>query len=89
MLCLTLSGDVCCFAPNIVKSTLFSEQLSLFDPRDNNKSNQTYFYKSSVKFTTPQHFFSVVHFTPVGLWMCISHYISWTKLSKVTNFVWY
>ena len=44
MLCLTLSGDVYCFVPNIVKSTLFSEQLSLFDPRDNNKSNQTYFY---------------------------------------------
>ena len=37
MLCLTLSGDVYCFVPNIVKSTLFSEQLSLFDPRDNNK----------------------------------------------------
>ena len=36
-----------------------------------------------------QHFFSVVHFTPVGWWMCISHYISWTKLSKETNFVWY
>ena len=52
MLYLTLSGDVYCFVPNIVKSTLFSEQLSLFDPRVNNKSNQIYFYKSSVRFTT-------------------------------------
>ena len=56
MLCLTLSGDVYCFVPNIFKSTLFSEQLSLFDPRDNNKSNQTYFYKSPVRFTTATAF---------------------------------
>ena len=64
MLCLTLSGDVYCFVPNIVKSTLFSEQLSLFDPRDNNKSNQTYFYKSSVRFTTATAFLFSGSFYP-------------------------
>ena len=48
MLCLTPSGDVYVFVPNIVQSTLFSEQHSLFDARDNNKSNQTYFYKNLV-----------------------------------------
>ena len=58
MLCLTLSGDVYFFVQNIVQLTLFSEQHSLFDARDNNKSNQTYFYKSSVRFTTAAFLFS-------------------------------
>ena len=83
LVCLTLSGDVYFFVPNIVQSTLFSEQLSLFDPRDNNKSNQTYFYKSSVRFTTASAFlFSgpfypirvghITHRPPVGV--CFSLY---------------
>ena len=45
MLCLTVSDDVYIFVPNIVQSTLFSEQHSLFDARVNSKSNQTYFYE--------------------------------------------
>ena len=56
MLCLILSDNVYFFIPNIVQSTLFSEQHPLFDARDNNKSNQTYFYKSSVRFTTASAF---------------------------------
>ena len=64
MLCLTLPGDVYFFVPNIVKSTLFSEQLALFDPRDNNKSNQTYFYESSVRFTTVTAFLFSSPFYP-------------------------
>ena len=60
------SDDVYFFVPNIVQSTLFIEQHSLFVARDNNKWNQTYFYKSFVRFTTCQHFFSVVHYTPLG-----------------------
>ena len=78
MLCLTLSGDVYFFVPNIVKTTLFSEQLSLFDPRDNNKSNQTYFYKSSVRFMTATAVLFSGPFYPsrVVPGICISHYIS-------------
>ena len=56
MLCLTLSGDVIFFVPNTVQSTLFSEQHSLFDVRDNSISNQTYFFESSVRFTTASAF---------------------------------
>ena len=66
-----------------------------------NKSKHTYFYKSSVRFTAVSAFLLVVHFTPVGWailpqsfgiicttqWICISHYILPTKLSKETNFV--
>ena len=82
MLCLTISCDVHLFVANIVQSTLFSEQHSLFDARDNNKANQIYFYRRSVRFTTASvfHFFLIVHLTPQVWtilpysWMCISHY---------------
>ena len=37
MMFLTVSGYVYFFVPNIVQSTLFSEQHSLFDARDINK----------------------------------------------------
>ena len=69
---LTLSGDVYFFVPNIVHSTLFSEQHSLFDPRDNNKSNQTYFYKNSVRFTTASAFLVSGPFYPTRVvgWLC-------------------
>ena len=56
MLCWTLSGDVYFFVPNIVQLTLHSEQHSLFDVRDYNKSNQTYVYKGSVRCTTVSAF---------------------------------
>ena len=82
MLCLTLSGDVYFFVPNIVQSTLFSEQLSLFDARGNNESNQTYLFKSSIRFTTATAFlFSgpfyptrVGHITPM-LWGNMDHLV--------------
>ena len=41
----------CFYVQNVVQSTLFSKQFSLFDTRDNDKSNQTLFYKS-FRFTT-------------------------------------
>ena len=44
------------FVPNIVQPTLFSDLHSLFDARDNNKSNQRYFYKGSVRLTTASAF---------------------------------
>ena len=50
MMFLTVSGYVYFFAPNIVQSIFYSEQSSLFDARDINKSKHTYFYKSSVTF---------------------------------------
>ena len=56
MLYLALSGDVYFFVSNIIRSTLISEQHSLFDARDNSKSNQTYFYKSSIRFMTASAF---------------------------------
>ena len=67
MLCLTLSGDVYFFVPNIVQSTLFSEQHSLCDARDIKKSNQTYFYKNSVRFTTALAFLFSGAFNPTRM----------------------
>ena len=76
MLCLTLSGDVYFFVPNIVKSTLLSEQLSLFDPETITNQTKPISIRVQSDLRQRQHFFSVVHFTQVGWWMCISHYIS-------------
>ena len=80
------------FVPNVAQSILFSKQFSLFDARDNNKSNQPISIRVRSDLRQRQHFFSVVQFTPLVCttqWKCISHYISWTKLLKETNFVWY
>ena len=68
MLCLTLSGDVYFFVPDIVQSNLFSKQHSLFAARDNNKSKQTYFYKSSVTFTTASAFLFSGPFYPTRVY---------------------
>ena len=66
MIFLTVSGYVYFFAPNIVESTLYSKQHSLFDARHINESKHTYFYKSSVRFTAMSAFLLVVHFTQYG-----------------------
>ena len=63
---LTVSGYVYFFVPNIVQSTLYSEQHSSFDARDINKSKHTYFYKISVRFMAVSAFLLVGQFTPVG-----------------------
>ena len=73
MLCLTLSGDVYFFVPNIVHSILFCEQHSLIDARDNNKSNQTYFYKNSVRFTTASAFLFSGPFYPTRMDHIMDH----------------
>ena len=82
------------FIPDIVQSTLFSKQHSLFEARDNNKSNKTYFYKGSVRFTTASAFLfsgplyptKVDHITP-KFWDNMDHpvgvYFSLYFLNKV------
>ena len=52
---------MCTFYCPTVK--LYSEQHSLSDARDINKSKHTYFYKSSVRFTAVSAFLLAVHFT--------------------------
>ena len=84
MMFLTVSGYVYFFAPNIVQSTLYSEQHSLFDVRDINKTKHTYFYKSSVRFTEVSAFLLMVHITP-KFWGNMDHPVGMYFLLHIVN----